>query len=50
MFMCSLCWLEPQIELAQSYALPQIDVNEALRLIRENEDVIRRAWNDHFGR
>jgi hypothetical protein len=43
-------WLEPQIELAQSYGLPQVDVNEALRLIRENEDVIRSAWNDHFGR
>jgi Domain of unknown function (DUF4160) len=43
-------WLEPQIEVAQSYGLPQVDVNEALRLIRENEDVIRRAWNDHFGR
>jgi len=43
-------WLEPVIELAQSYGLPQVDVNEALRLIRENEDVIRRAWNDHFGR
>lgn len=42
--------LEPHIELAQSYGLPQVDVNEALRLIRENEDVIGRAWNDHFGR
>jgi hypothetical protein len=43
-------WLEPQIELAQSYGLPQADVNEALRLIRENEDVIRRSWNEHIGR
>jgi len=42
-------WLEPQIELAQSYGLPPADVNEAHRLIQENEDVIRRAWNDHFG-
>jgi hypothetical protein len=43
-------WLEPQIELAQSYGLPQVEISEALRLIRENEDVIRRSWNDHFGR
>jgi hypothetical protein len=42
-------WLEPRIELARSYGLPQTEVNEALQLIRENEDVIRRAWNDHFG-
>ena len=43
-------WIEPRIELAQSYGMSQSEVNEALQLIRENEDVIRRAWNDHFGR
>lgn len=43
-------WLEPNIELAQSYGLPPVDVNEALRLIRDNQNVIRSAWNDHFGR
>ena len=43
-------WLEPQVELAQSYGLPPSEVNEALRLIRDNENVIRDAWNDHFGR
>ena len=43
-------WLEPQVELAQSYGLPPGEVNEALRMIRENENVIRGAWNDHFGR
>ncbi len=43
-------WVEPQIELAQSYGLPPVEVNEALRLIRENENAIRSAWNDRFGR
>ena len=44
-------WLEPRIELARSYGLPQSEVNEALQLIRENrenEGVIRCASNDHF--
>ena len=41
-------WLEPRIELARSYGLPQAEVNEASQLIRDNEDVIRRAWTDHF--
>ena len=36
-------WLEPSVELAQSYGLPPHEVNVALQLIRENEDVIRRA-------
>ena len=43
-------WLEPRIELARSYGMSQSEVNEAMQLISENEDVIRRAWNDHFGR
>jgi hypothetical protein len=42
-------WLEPQIELSQSYGLPPHEINAALQLIRENEDVIRRAWHGHFG-
>jgi Domain of unknown function (DUF4160) len=42
-------WLEPQIELARNYGLSEHEVNAAVRLIREKEDVIRRAWNEHFG-
>ncbi|MFO1364484.1 MAG: DUF4160 domain-containing protein [Burkholderiales bacterium] len=42
-------WLEPQIELARNYGLSDPEVNRALRLIREKEDDIRRAWNEHFG-
>ncbi len=42
-------WFEPRIELAQSYGLPSHEVTVALQLIRENEDVIRRAWHTHFG-
>jgi hypothetical protein len=42
-------WLEPRSELAQSYGLPPHEVNAALQLVKENEDVIRRAWHGHFG-
>jgi len=42
-------WLEPQIELARNYGLSDPEINRALRLIREKEDDIRRAWNEHFG-
>jgi hypothetical protein len=43
-------WLEPKIELAQSYGLGMRQVNAALRLIQEHEDEIRKAWKAHFGR
>ena len=36
-------WLEPKIEIAQSYGLSQPELNDVLRVIREKEDVIRRA-------
>jgi Domain of unknown function (DUF4160) len=36
-------WLEPRVELARSYGLPETEVNEALKLVKENENVIRRA-------
>jgi Domain of unknown function (DUF4160) len=42
-------WLEPQIELARNYGLSDPEINRVLRLIREKEDDIRRAWNEHFG-
>jgi len=41
-------WMEPNIELAQNYGLSQPELSDVLRLIREKEDVIRRAWHDHF--
>jgi hypothetical protein len=43
-------WVEPKIELAQSYGLGMRQVNAALRLIQEHEDEIRKAWKAHFGR
>ena len=43
-------WLEPRIELAQNYSLSDRQVTVALRLIREHEDEIRKAWQAHFGR
>jgi hypothetical protein len=42
-------WLEPQIELARNHGLTKNALSQAQRLIEEHEDVIRRAWNDHFG-
>ena len=43
-------WLEPSIGLAQNHGLQGRHVFEALRLVREHEQEIRRAWHAHFGR
>ena len=41
-------WLEPSVELAQYVGLAQREINEALRLVQEHQNVIRSAWYKHF--
>lgn len=41
-------WLEPEIELARSYGLTEQDINKVLRVVREHEQEIKSAWNQHF--
>ena len=43
-------WLEPSISLAQNQGLKGRTIFAALRLIKEHEQEIRRAWYAHFGR
>ena len=43
-------WLEPEIELATSYGMPERQIRAALRLVKEHADEIRNAWQSHFGR
>ena len=42
-------WLEPAIEVAQNFGLSTQRLTVVLRLAREHEDEIRRAWKTHFG-
>ena len=42
--------LEPKLELAVHCGLGESQLRRALRLIREHEDEIRTAWEEHFGR
>ena len=42
-------WLDPGIELAQSYGLSPSRVSTALQLVQEHEREIRTAWRQHFG-
>lgn len=41
-------WPEPSIALALNIGLSNRQLSEALRLIREHEHNIRRAWHRHF--
>ena len=43
-------WLEPRLELAENYGMNRQRLARARRLVEENEDEIRRAWQGHFPR
>ena len=43
-------WLEPDIELAVSTGFGARRLAKVRRLIEENEDEIRKAWERHFSR
>lgn len=41
-------WVDPAIELAQSYGMSTVDLNRLEQSVREHEQEIRDAWNSHF--
>ena len=43
-------WLEPRLELAENYGMSRHHLARARRLVEENEDAIRSAWQGHFSR
>ena len=42
-------WMEPKIQLARNHRLSEQDLERVRKLVEEHEDVIRTAWNKHFG-
>lgn len=43
-------WLEPAVEVAQNWGIPERDQRIALKAAEEHIDAIRNAWNEQFGR
>ena len=41
-------WLEPEIELSQSYGLNRSELGIVRKMIEEHADEIRAAWRRHF--
>ncbi len=43
-------WMEPRIELAANFGIPDREVGRILKLLEERQDEIRRAWQRHLSR
>ena len=41
-------WLEPVETVAESYALSSSELKELLKIAVENQEKIRRFWNEYF--
>ena len=42
-------WMEPEIALAGNHGFREQDLRKIRTLIKEHNNVIRRAWAEHFG-
>jgi len=42
-------WLEPDISLAESYDMSPAQLKEIETVVRENQSLIKEAWDDHLG-
>ena len=43
-------WIEPTIEMAESYGIPTRELTNIREMVESHEQVIRAAWRRHFGR
>ena len=43
-------WMEPRIELAANFGLPDRVIGKIQKLLEERSDEIRKAWSRHLSR
>jgi Domain of unknown function (DUF4160) len=43
-------WMEPKIELDENFGIPDREVGRILKLLKDRESEIRKAWDQHFSR
>lgn len=43
-------WVEPVVSVAQSYGMTSSELTALSKVVEENTERIRKAWNDHFSR
>ncbi|WP_425388311.1 DUF4160 domain-containing protein [Desulfobacter vibrioformis] len=41
-------WLEPEIELAQNYRLSRLELKQIEKIIEDNYEQFKAAWQRHF--
>ena len=44
----NFAWMQPTICLAESYGFNSGELNECVKVIEKNRELIERYWNEHF--
>lgn len=42
-------WLEPNVAVAESYAMKSSELRELMAVAEENRELFERCWNEYFG-
>ena len=43
-------WLKPVVSLDESYGFSATELNELLKVVEENRELMEAKWNEHFNR
>lgn len=42
-------WLDPDVAVAESYAMNSSELRELMAVAKEKRELIERCWNEYFG-
>ncbi len=42
-------WLVPEIRLAEAYDMSSAELRKLLLVVKQNQELIKRKWNEYFG-
>ena len=42
-------WLVPEIRLAEAYDMSSAELRKLLLVVKQNQEFIKRKWNEYFG-
>jgi hypothetical protein len=42
-------WIVPEVRLAEAYDMSSAELRKLLYVIKQNQELIKRKWNEYFG-
>jgi hypothetical protein len=42
-------WVVPEVRLAEAYGMSSVELRGLLHVVKQNQELIKRKWNEYFG-